>query len=340
EKKYPPPGAHLRHFLSPPPPPFPPCSATCDKNSHSALCALRILTVIPMSSSSTLSLCSHPQIARPPSALRYRAQGALLLPFSSDSTLRRRCFRFKSIVVNAAASTSGRGRRVYKQSEGERAFGGGTPAQQIASFALPAGVFLVASIVLWKLAEKVLKPKPASIPSVEERVAVEGNEEPAKGMNWPFGAGSNLLSRLVSNEAKGTLNAFANDLVAYGNVDMSGCNFGDEGLFFLATNLAYNKTLEEVSFASNGITAQGIIAFKGVLETNVTLKTLNLSGNAIGDEGTKILCAILANNTGIEKLLLNSADVGDEGGQAIADLLKKNSTLRVIELNNNMIDYS
>ncbi|CAN1321132.1 Protein NLRC3 [Linum perenne] len=311
-----------------------------------------------MSSSSTLSLCSHPQviifvyflhlisflrrqellqISRPPSSsLCYRAQGALLLPFSSDSTLlgfrRRRCFRFKSLVVNAATSTSGRSRRVYKQSEGESFFGGGAPVQQIASFALPAGAVLIASFALWKLAEKVFKPKPSS-PSVEGRVAEEG-------MKWPFGGGSNFLSKITSNEAKGTLNAFSYELVRYESVDMTGFNFGDEGIFYLAGSLAYNKILEEVSFASNGITAEGINAFKGVLETNVHLKTLNLSGNAIGDEGTKRLCEYMVKNTGIEKLQLNSADVGDEGGQAIADLLKKNSTLRVIELNNNMIDYS
>ncbi|CAN1321133.1 Protein NLRC3 [Linum perenne] len=297
-----------------------------------------------MSSSSTLSLCSHPQISRPPSSsLCYRAQGALLLPFSSDSTLlgfrRRRCFRFKSLVVNAATSTSGRSRRVYKQSEGESFFGGGAPVQQIASFALPAGAVLIASFALWKLAEKVFKPKPSS-PSVEGRVAEEEKEVPAKGMKWPFGGGSNFLSKITSNEAKGTLNAFSYELVRYESVDMTGFNFGDEGIFYLAGSLAYNKILEEVSFASNGITAEGINAFKGVLETNVHLKTLNLSGNAIGDEGTKRLCEYMVKNTGIEKLQLNSADVGDEGGQAIADLLKKNSTLRVIELNNNMIDYS
>lgn len=29
-----------------------------------------------------------------------------------------------------------------------------------------------------------------------------------------------------------------------------------------------------------------------------------------------------------------------QGAKAIAEMLKKNSTLRVLELNNNMIDYS
>jgi NLR family CARD domain-containing protein 3 len=43
-----------------------------------------------------------------------------------------------------------------------------------------------------------------------------------------------------------------------------------------------------VSFAANGITAAGIKAFDGVLQSNITLKTLDLSGNPVGDEGAKV----------------------------------------------------
>lgn len=48
------------------------------------------------------------------------------------------------------------------------------------------------------------------------------------------------------------------------------------------------QTAEDVSFAANGITAAGIKAFDGVLQSNIALKTLNLSGNPIGDEGAKV----------------------------------------------------
>lgn len=48
------------------------------------------------------------------------------------------------------------------------------------------------------------------------------------------------------------------------------------------------QTVEEVSFAANGITAAGIKAFDGVLQSNIVLKTLDLSGNPIGDEGVKV----------------------------------------------------
>lgn len=43
-----------------------------------------------------------------------------------------------------------------------------------------------------------------------------------------------------------------------------------------------------MSFAANGITAAGLKAFDGVLQSNITLKILDLSGNPIGDEGAKV----------------------------------------------------
>lgn len=60
--------------------------------------------------------------------------------------------------------------------------------------------------------------------------------------------------------------------------------------FFLTYKyiLVVFQTVEEVSFASNGITAAGIKAFDGVLQSNIVLKTLDLSGNPIGDEGIKV----------------------------------------------------
>uniref|UniRef100_A0A2P2LD66 Uncharacterized protein MANES_05G091400 n=1 Tax=Rhizophora mucronata TaxID=61149 RepID=A0A2P2LD66_RHIMU len=132
-------------------------------------------------------------------------------------------------------------------------------------------------------------------------------------MNFSFAAGSNLLSGLTGNrESRQKLNEFAKELRSFRSTDMSGCNFGDEGLFFLAESLAYNQTLEEVSFAANGITAEGIKAFDSILQSNICLRTLNISGNPIGDDGAKSLCDILADNIGIQKLQLNSTDLGDE----------------------------
>lgn len=287
-----------------------------------------------MGSTSTVSLYLHPKLslrAHPVLSRSFcQAGGAPLpLPFSG----RRRCFRLKRLVVTAAARAEGgpRQRRVYRQSQSDNALTT-APVKQIASFVVPAGVFVAATFVLWKLVEKLLMPKP-SRPS----------KSTAEGTNWSVGAGTNLLSGFTAKlfrESKQTLNEFAKELRAFSSVDMSGRNFGDEGLFFLAESLGYNQTAEEVSFAANGITAAGIKAFDGVLQSNIALKTLNLSGNPIGDEGVKCLCDILVDNAGIERLQLSSVDLSDEGAKAIAELLKNNPILRVLELNNNMIDYS
>ncbi|XAR65019.1 hypothetical protein NMG60_11008959 [Bertholletia excelsa] len=307
-----------------------------------------------MGSTSTLSLYSPPNIYfRNKRGQRgevevywtsYCAPGVRFPPATVPPVSRRRCFRLKSLVVKAVASSRRDGgarqpassRRVYKQSQG-RAPLPPAPAKEIASYIVPAGAFVVVTFVLWKLVEKLLIPNRSS-PSSKE-----SSKSSTQGMKWSIAAGTNLLSGFsakVERESRERLNEFAKELRLFSIVDMSGRNFGDDGLFFLAESLAYNQTAEEVNFAANGITAAGLKAFDGVLQSNIVLKTLNLSGNLIGDEGVKCLCDILVDNGGIEKLQLNSTDLGDEGAKAIAELLKKNSNLRVLELNNNMIDYS
>ncbi|KAG6523200.1 hypothetical protein ZIOFF_013053 [Zingiber officinale] len=52
------------------------------------------------------------------------------------------------------------------------------------------------------------------------------------------------------------------------------------------------------------------------------------------------LSDILKVNGCIQELQLNSSGIGDEGARVIADMLKENQTLRVLERNNNMIEYS
>lgn len=51
----------------------------------------------------------------------------------------------------------------------------------------------------------------------------------------------------------------------------------------------YYQVAEDVSFAANGITAEGIKALDGVLQTNIGLTTLNLTGNQMGDEGVRVI---------------------------------------------------
>ncbi|VFQ98524.1 unnamed protein product [Cuscuta campestris] len=303
-----------------------------------------------MGSTFTLSLCSHPKVYfRISTRHRSLHEEALFSSgfFCGPGALNQsptlcirvsrgiKCLNSRGLVVRADSSTghsvgSTVSRRAYRQSQAPA-----SRVNEIASFALPTGGFVLLSIVIWKLVEKFTMPKPANT-STEESKAT-------KGVKWSFAPGTNLLAgfgQKVGRESKKKLNEFAKELRLYSSVDLSGHNFGDEGLFFLAESLAYNQTAEEVSFAANGITAAGLKAFDSILQSNIALKTLDLSGNVFGDEGAKCLSGILVDNPGIQKLQLNSTGIGDEGAKAIAEMLKKKSNLRILELNNNLIDYS
>ncbi|KAG6489455.1 hypothetical protein ZIOFF_050724 [Zingiber officinale] len=236
--------------------------------------------------------------------------------------------------------------------------------------------------VLWKVAGKLIMPKPKGLTS-------EIKKAPSSRLKWSFSPGTNLLSggaAKLEKESRQKLNEFFKELRTFRRVDLSGRNFGDDGLFFLAESLGYNRLLkatEEVDFSGNGITAVGLKALDGVLQTNTMLKTtvsfnfgllpppaasdkaliepcLSIcpSASRRKDLGTnkfkqcptmlrlwkfpmQCLSDILKVNGCIQKLQLNSSGIGDEiGARVIADMLKENQTLCVLELNNNMIEYS
>ncbi|KAH0916591.1 hypothetical protein HID58_031037 [Brassica napus] len=291
-----------------------------------------------MASSSSSSLCLH-SLPKASSGLN-QWRGRLRFEFRGSSAFLSPAVVFlqqspRLSAIRASSEGSSR-RRGYNESQAVSGFSN-AKVQQIASNVLPVGSFVVVTFVLWKVVEKFMSPKSPKTSSAGD------SKSSTEGVKWSIGAGTNLLQGFaakVDRENKQRLNEFAKELRSFRSVDMSGCNFGDEGLFFLAESLGYNQTVEEVSFSANGITAAGVKAFDGVLQSNIMLKVLNLSGNPIGDEGAKTLCATLMENSSIEILQLNSTDLGDEGAKEIAELLKRNSTLRVIELNNNMIDYS
>ncbi|MCL7046391.1 hypothetical protein MKW94_013899 [Papaver nudicaule] len=312
-----------------------------------------------MASTSTASLSTHPKIGFHPFARKKGFDNSILITSSSGysaqlvvfpqpsiSFIRKKRFaRLINLVPRASSSSIGGtgGRRVYKQSQAEPALSS-VRVKEAVSMIIPAGVFVVVTFVLWKLVEKVLVPKQGNTASSAPSSGKSKFSIP--GIKWSFAPGTNMSSGLSFTDEtdrrmkKQMLNDFAKELKSFRSVNMSGLRFGDDGLFFLAESLAYNQIAEEVDFSANDITAAGLKAFDGVLQSNIVLKTLNLSGNLIGDEGAKCLCAILSGNSNIQKLQLNSANVGDEGAKAIAELLKKNTSLRAIELNNNLIDYS
>ncbi|KAG6470241.1 hypothetical protein ZIOFF_071303 [Zingiber officinale] len=137
---------------------------------------------------------------------------------------------------------------------------------------------LLQHTVLWKVVGKLIMPKPKGLTS-------EIKKAPSSGLKWSFSPGTNLLSggaAKLEKESRQKLNEFSKKLRTFRSVDLSA---------------------EEVDFSGNGITAVGLKALYGVLQTNTMLKTLNLSGNNIGDEGAK-------ENVDI-KILTNDDVLGD-----------------------------
>ncbi|KAG6521945.1 hypothetical protein ZIOFF_019079 [Zingiber officinale] len=258
------------------------------------------------------------------------------------------------------------------------------PVKEIASFAVPAGALLAVSFgeysskwklnhtnacgfktlflfsssgqnlglqveldvanntILWKVAGKLIMPKPKGSTSEIKKAL-------SSGLKWSFSPGTNLLSggaAKLEKESRQKLNEFSKELRTFRSVDLSGRNFGDDGLFFLAESLGYNRLLkaaEEVDFSGNGIIAVGLKALDGVLQTNTMLKTLNLSGNNIGDEGAKCLSDILKVNGCIQELQLNSSgkitlldignnEIGPKGAFSIAEFVKKTKSLLWLNL--------
>ncbi|KAD3642167.1 hypothetical protein E3N88_31391 [Mikania micrantha] len=69
-------------------------------------------------------------------------------------------------------------------------------------------------------------PKKAKAPAAEK--------QPTEGVKWSFAAGTNLLPNFgakIERDSKLRLNI----------LPKKGCNFGDEGPFYLAESLEYNQ---------------------------------------------------------------------------------------------------
>ncbi|CAH8392954.1 unnamed protein product [Eruca vesicaria subsp. sativa] len=207
-------------------------------------------------------------------------RSGLRFKFCGGSASTHRLFLQQSPRLSAirASSEGSSRRRAYKESQEASAFPNAKD-QHIASNSLPVGsVVVVTFAVLWKVVEKFMSPKSTKTLSGESKSSTQG-------VKWSISAGTNLFQGFaakVDRENKQRLNELAKELRSFRSVDMSGCNLGDKGMFFLAESLGYKQTVEEVSFPANEITAAGVKAFDDVLQSNIMLKVLNLSGNPIG----------------------------------------------------------
>ncbi|KAL8530996.1 hypothetical protein ACS0TY_007848 [Phlomoides rotata] len=95
------------------------------------------------------------------------------------------------------------------------------------------------------------------------------------------------------------------------------------------------RTAEEVSFAANGITAEGIKAVDGFLQSNIALKSLNLSGNSLGMKESSlyvtfwwIILVFRSYNLVVVHLAMSNYG-GPLGAAALAKGLEGNKSLRI-----------
>lgn len=193
--------------------------------------------------------------------------GAVFSPLHPNY-LARGHMRARLWTVRAASSRRD-SQQFYYKSESMKAVAP-TASGKFIGFAVGAGLVLAVVFALVKLGGTLFNAATSNMVS--------------SGIDLPLSSGSNKLER----RSRDRLGDFARELRLLRGVDMSGRNFGDEGLIFLAESLAFNQTAEEVDFSANGITAVGLKALSDVLPLNDFLKALNLSGNPVGDEGAKL----------------------------------------------------
>ncbi|KAL0421300.1 UNVERIFIED_CONTAM: hypothetical protein Slati_3152900 [Sesamum latifolium] len=314
-----------------------------------------------MVSTSTLSLCSHPKInfgfqnkqrnelwtmSSTRRSSLYRSSPGKISPFTPVRIILRHShlkkFNIKAAASGSGGRSSGRGassRRVYKQAEAQAPV---APVKEIASFVLPAGAFVVATFVLWKLVEKILLPKPSK--------SVAEENKPAQGVKWSFAPGTNLLSSFgakIERESKLRLNDFAKELRSFQSVDMSGRNFGDEGLFFVAESLAYNQCLCDILVDNSGIQKlqlsssafgdEGAKAIAEMLKKNSTLRVIELNNNFIDYSGFSSLAGAILENKSLLSIYLNGNYGGPLGAAALAKGLEGNKSVRELYLQGNSI---
>lgn len=112
-------------------------------------------------------------------------------------------------------------------------------------------------------------------------------------------------------------------------LDLSRCDFGDEGMKGIAKVLQSNHAarLRTLSICDNGyIGLEGFKALAIAFAQNSSLHDLNLSHCNLGDVGFIALMIGLSQNSFLRAINLEDCHIGDEGGKAVAKVLKCNTS--------------
>jgi len=120
-------------------------------------------------------------------------------------------------------------------------------------------------------------------------------------------------------------------------LDLRGCNVGDQGLFWLSSNVTALPSLgklEILKMGSNGIGDAPMEQFSKYLRLQNSLKALDLSMNLISWNGAYDLSEAFedADNNSLLSLNLRGNHIGSDGVQAIAEVIGRLKALQALDL--------
>ncbi len=163
-------------------------------------------------------------------------------------------------------------------------------------------------------------------------------------------AASSLLALNLSHNALGPSSAAAiatflkSDACSLQRLSLEGNRLKDAGAVSLASGLALNQSLEQLSCCYCRIRPKGLSALAAALQSPTSaLEALDVSQNEVcglnkygegwfSASGMISLAQALANNAGLTELNLSHNALLDDGAVALASCLKDNSSLRNLDL--------
>ena len=122
------------------------------------------------------------------------------------------------------------------------------------------------------------------------------------------------------------------------NINVTSCDFGDEGarLFALALGKCTHKSLRKVELENNNISEEGIVDIITALSMHPNLNYLDLDGNRLRKNGCVALATLLRYSAkGLQHLFISSNEINDEGLEALVPAFTNCSHLQQLFLLNN-----
>jgi len=144
-------------------------------------------------------------------------------------------------------------------------------------------------------------------------------------------------------------------------VDISRCNFGEQGATalgrmltendnikwmsiewnyvghndgarLLSDGLRYNNALQYLDMSECGLRDNGASYVAQAIEENSRMKELDLSSNGLGEGASLVLSDSLMRNSTLERLSLRANPLGYEGACRLLEAVKENETLKKVDL--------